>query len=74
MNNLNYPITKDILHLSRDYRAGEPFEKPGIFNPAIQSENKLHLISNIKLSGKIRLVLSFIYFFSLIFFTLQLLT
>lgn len=72
MNNLNYPLTNDITPIIRDYRANILFEKSGIVTPTIQLERKLDFAINSKLGGKLKLILGFIYFFSLLFFTIKL--
>lgn len=74
MNNLNYPLTKDIAAIIRDYRTNILLEKSGIVAPTIQREKKLGYTINGKLSGKIKLILGFIYLFSLLFFTIKLFT
>ena len=74
MNNLNYPLTNDITPIIRDYRANILLEKSGIVTPTIQREKKLGFTINSKLGGKIKFVLGFIYFFTLIFFTMKLFT
>jgi len=72
MNNLNYPLTNDITPIIRDYRANILFEKSGIVTPTIQRERKLDFAINSKLGGKLKLIIGFIYFFSLLFFTIKL--
>jgi hypothetical protein len=74
MNNLNYPLTNDITPIIRDYRANILLEKSGIVTPTIQREKKLGYTTNSKLGGKTKLILGFIYLFSLLFFTIKLFT
>lgn len=74
MNNLNYPLTKDITPIIRDYRASMLLEKSGIVIPTIQKERKLGYTFNSKLSSKIKVILGFIYLSSLLFFTIRLFT
>lgn len=74
MNNLNYPLTNDITPIIRDYRASVLLEKSGIVTPSIQGERKLGYTFNSKLGSKIKLILGFIYLFSLLFFTIRLFT
>jgi hypothetical protein len=74
MNNLNYPLTNDITPIIRDYRANILLKKSGIVTPTIQGEKKLGYTIISKLGGKIKLILGFIYLFSLLFFTMKLFT
>ena len=67
MNNLNYPLTND-------YRVNILSEKSGIETLTNLKEKKLGFTVNSKLDGKIKFVLGSLYFFSLTFFMLQLLT
>ena len=74
MNNLNYPLTNDITPIIRDYRANILLEKSRIVTPTIQREKKIGYTINSKLGGKIKLIIGFIYLFSLLFFTIKLFT
>ncbi len=67
MNNLNYPLTND-------YRVNILSEKSGIETLTNLKEKKIGFTVNGKLGGKIKFVLGSLYFFSLTFFMLQLLT
>jgi len=74
MNSLDYPVANKISPVFRDYGASIPLDKSDIITPTIQRENKLGISINSKLSGKIKFLLGFIYFLSLLFFIIQLLT
>lgn len=72
MNNLNYPLTSEITSIIRDYRANILLEKSGIVTPTIHREKKSGFAINSRLGGKLKFILGFIYFFSLLFFTIKL--
>jgi len=70
MNNLNYPIANDFQPTLKNNWVNQSLEKQG---DLIQTVHGKVLSSFTKLGGKIKFILGFIYFFSLLFFTMMLL-
>ena len=72
MNNLNYPIANDFRPILKNKWEKQILEKKGDVIQKIQRKEILSFIFNGKLGGKIKFILGFIYFFSLLFFTIML--
>jgi uncharacterized membrane protein len=70
MNNLNYPIANDFQPTLKNNWVNQSLEKQGDLIQTVQGKV---LSSFTKLGGKIKFILGFIYFFSLLFFTMMLL-
>ena len=70
MNNLNYPIVNDFQPTLKNNWVNQSLEKQGDLIQTVQGKV---LSSFTKLGGKIKFILGFIYFFSLLFFTMMLL-
>jgi len=72
MNNLNYPIANDFHSVLSNNWAKQTLEKQGDLIQTVQKKEILNLSLNGKLGSKIKFILGFIYFFSLLFFTIML--
>jgi hypothetical protein len=72
MNNINFPIANDFIPLIKRNRVKTTLVKSGVITQTIQKEEKQGIVLYIKTEGKIKFILGFIYFFSLLFFTLML--
>ena len=72
MNNLNFPVAHDFIPFSNNNWVKNSLEKHGDVNRIVQRKEKLNLTLTGKLGGKIKFILGFIYFFSLLFFSIML--
>jgi|WetSurSiteA1Bulk_404760.scaffolds.fasta_scaffold01133_5 hypothetical protein len=72
MNILNYSIANDFHSLFVKNWMKQTLEKQGDLIQTVQRKETLNLTLNGKLGGKIKFILGFIYFFSLLFFTIML--
>ena len=70
MSNLNYPVASDFFPLSKTNWV----KKNRGVNRIVQRKELFNFVLNGKLSGRIKFILGFIYFFSLLFFTIILFT
>ncbi len=70
MSNLNYPVASDFFPLSKNNWV----KKNGDVNRIVQRKELFNFVLNSKLGGRTKFILGFIYFFSLLFFTIILFT
>jgi len=74
MSQLNYPHVDVISSLKRNNNSNSSLEESGSELNSSTFNGKLGFNVNRKLVGKIKFILGFIYFFSFIYFMLELFT
>ena len=74
MNNLNYPIADDFQPTLKNNWVKQSLEKQGDLIQTVQRKALSSCVLNGKLDCKIKFILGFIYFFSLLFLYAQGLT
>ena len=72
MNNLNYPIADDFRPNLKNNWVKQTLEKQRDLIQNVQRNAFSSFALNSKLGGKLKFILGFIYFFSLLFFTMML--
>jgi len=72
MNNINYPIANDFHPILKNNWVKQSLEKQGDLIQTVQRKTMSSFALNGKLGGKMKFILGFIYFFSLLFFTIKL--
>ncbi|MCW8810052.1 MAG: hypothetical protein OQK64_03740 [Ignavibacteriaceae bacterium] len=74
MSQLNYPLVDVISSLKRNNNSNSSLEESGSELNSNTFDGKLGFNVNRKLVGKIKFILGFIYFFSFIYFMVELFT
>lgn len=74
MSNIIFSITNEFFPYFKNHHNKGIVEKSAVVNQNIQSEEELSFTFLRGLRGEIKLILGFIYFFSLLFFTIMLFT
>jgi hypothetical protein len=70
MSNLNYPVASGFFPLSENNWV----KKNGDVNRIVQRKELFNFVLNSEVGSRIKFILGFIYFFSLLFFTIILFT
>ena len=74
MNNINYPLTDYFSQSNQRQVIDIYLERSGKLIPSTTVKESLRLFLQGKLGGKIKFLLGLIYFFTLLYFTAELLT